>query len=102
MKKYGKKLLGLLLCAVLIAGLLPGSLARAEEETDTDTEIVDLEVTQKDAVYGETLEDPVWSTIEQYDVLTEVEPEIEISYSGKTAAGTAYGPDSKKPTEAGS
>ena len=34
MKKWGKKLLGLLLCTIMIAGLLPGtlSLARAEKE----------------------------------------------------------------------
>ena len=34
MRKWGRKLLGLLLCTIMIAGLLPGtlSLARAEEE----------------------------------------------------------------------
>ena len=37
MRKWGRKLLGLLLCTIMIAGLLPGtlSLARAEGKTIT-------------------------------------------------------------------
>ena len=64
--------------------------------TVTDKKAADLEVTQANAVYGEKLADPSWTRP------AKPVKDAVVSYSGTTAAGAAYGPDSKKPTEVGS
>ncbi len=64
--------------------------------TVTDKAAADLTVTQADSVYGAAPADPVWTRP------ANPVKEAVIRYSGTTAAGAAYGPDSGKPTEAGS